>query len=109
MQGTELSRRARLAMTLAFGGSVVALGLFAAHAGRSLAAHVAARQAQAHEGRRVAEHVAPESGVELDAAELRRHCAERLEVHMVPGRVVFHAALPRTANGKVDRRALLGG
>jgi len=59
-------------------------------------------------GQAVHAHVAPESGIELDPAELRRHCSERLEVHMVPRRVVLHPALPRTANGKVDRRALLG-
>jgi acyl-coenzyme A synthetase/AMP-(fatty) acid ligase len=30
-----------------------------------------------------------------------------LETHMVPVRIVVHdAALPRTPNGKVDRRAL---
>ena len=59
-------------------------------------------------GQAVHAHVAPENGSELDAAELRRHCAERLEVHMVPQRVILHPALPRTPNGKVDRRALLG-
>lgn len=59
-------------------------------------------------GQAVHAHVAPESGTELDAAELRRRCAERLEAHMVPQQVFFHAALPRTANGKVDRRALTG-
>lgn len=60
-------------------------------------------------GQAVHAHVVPETGVELDAGRLRRHCAERLEAHMVPQRMIFHAALPRTANGKVDRRALTGG
>lgn len=58
-------------------------------------------------GQAVHAHVAPESGVELGTDELRRHCAERLEVHMIPRRVTLHAALPRTANGKIDRRALV--
>ncbi len=57
-------------------------------------------------GQAVHAHVAPESGEELDPAELRRHCADRLEVHMVPRQIVVHAALPRTSNGKIDRRAL---
>jgi acyl-CoA synthetase (AMP-forming)/AMP-acid ligase II len=54
-------------------------------------------------GSAVVAHVSGQ--VEPDA--LRRWCAERLESHMVPARVVVHAGeLPRTPNGKVDRRAL---
>jgi len=59
-------------------------------------------------GQAVHAHVAPVSGEQLDAGDLRRCCAERLEVHMVPRRIVLHAFLPRTANGKIDRRALVG-
>jgi len=58
-------------------------------------------------GQAVHAHVAPESGRRLDADEVRRHCAGALESHKVPQRVIFHAALPRTANGKLDRAALL--
>ena len=53
-------------------------------------------------------HVAPEPGAQLDAAELRRICAGALEDHKVPRRIDVHAELPRTANGKIDRRALAG-
>ena len=60
-------------------------------------------------GQAVHAHVAPESGRRLDAGELRRRCAEALESHKVPQRVIFHTALPRTANGKLDRAALLSG
>jgi non-ribosomal peptide synthase protein (TIGR01720 family) len=42
--------------------------------------------------------------VEDDA--LRRHLAERLPAYMVPRIYVRLAALPRNANGKLDRRAL---
>jgi amino acid adenylation domain-containing protein len=58
-------------------------------------------------GQAVHAHVAPESGRRLDGGELRRRCAEALESHKVPQRVIFHTALPRTANGKLDRAALL--
>jgi long-chain acyl-CoA synthetase len=57
-------------------------------------------------GQAVIAHVAPRAGERLDADVLRRHCAAHLESHMVPVRVVVHDGLPRTPNGKVDRRAL---
>ncbi len=59
-------------------------------------------------GEAVHAHVSADPGVELDAAELRRHCAGLLESHMVPQRVVIHAELPRIGSGKIDRRTLAG-
>ncbi|MFJ2816071.1 amino acid adenylation domain-containing protein [Streptomyces sp. NPDC087294] len=41
-----------------------------------------------------------------DPAALRRHAADRLPAAMVPGALVVVDALPRTPNGKVNRRAL---
>jgi thioesterase domain-containing protein len=38
--------------------------------------------------------------------ELRRHLAELLPLHMLPSSISLLTALPRTANGKIDRRAL---
>ncbi len=57
-------------------------------------------------GEAVIAHVSPQPGEQLDPGELRRRCAQALEDHKVPRLVVVHAELPRTANGKVDRRAL---
>ena len=57
-------------------------------------------------GQAVHAHVSPEPGVELDAAALRRYCAERLEDYKVPRHVTVHDELPRTGNGKIDRAAL---
>ncbi len=59
-------------------------------------------------GMAVIAHVAPEPGAQLDAAELRRICAGALEDHKVPRRIDVHDELPRTANGKIDRRTLAG-
>ena len=45
-------------------------------------------------------------GAEVAAAALRLHLASRLPAHMLPQGYVWLAALPRTASGKLDRRAL---
>jgi acyl-CoA synthetase (AMP-forming)/AMP-acid ligase II len=57
-------------------------------------------------GQAIVAHVSAEEGVELDPKLLRRHCAERLEDFMVPGKVVIHDDLPKTDNGKLDKLAL---
>ena len=57
-------------------------------------------------GQAIVAHVSAEEGVELDPKPLRRHCAERLEDFMVPGKVVIHDDLPKTDNGKLDKLAL---
>ncbi|HEX9941188.1 MAG TPA: amino acid adenylation domain-containing protein, partial [Thermoanaerobaculia bacterium] len=56
------------------------------------------------EHRRLVAWVVAEAGV--GAAALCAALAERLPAQMVPAAVGFLPALPRTANGKVDRRAL---
>jgi acyl carrier protein len=50
--------------------------------------------------------VAYVAGDEAEDAELRAHLRERLPEYMVPGVMVRMEALPRTPNGKIDRRAL---
>jgi acyl-coenzyme A synthetase/AMP-(fatty) acid ligase len=42
----------------------------------------------------------------LDVARLKQHCAEKLPAYMVPEKVDFRDSLPRTDNGKIDRRRL---
>jgi long-chain acyl-CoA synthetase len=59
-------------------------------------------------GEAVHAHVALNEAGALDARAVRRHCAQRLEDHMIPSEVTFHEELPRTANGKLDRRRLAG-
>jgi amino acid adenylation domain-containing protein len=57
-------------------------------------------------GQAVTAHVSPQAGAELEETALRAYCADHLEDHMVPRRIVIHEELPRTSNGKIDRRAL---
>ncbi|MGW7077327.1 amino acid adenylation domain-containing protein [Streptomyces sp. NPDC054866] len=52
-------------------------------------------------------YVVPVSGVAaVDVPVLRAHAAESLPAHMVPASLVCLPALPLTANGKLDTRAL---
>ena len=46
------------------------------------------------------------AGADAGAAELREHCAESLARYKVPKRITFASELPRTASGKLLRRAL---
>jgi amino acid adenylation domain-containing protein len=51
-------------------------------------------------------YVVAQEGPEISADELRRALTDRLPAYMIPAVFVFLDELPRTANGKVDRRAL---
>jgi amino acid adenylation domain-containing protein len=44
----------------------------------------------------------------IDVATLIQHCAEKLPAYMVPEKIHFRESLPRTDNGKIDRRRLQG-
>jgi acyl-coenzyme A synthetase/AMP-(fatty) acid ligase len=50
--------------------------------------------------------VALEPDVSLTSEEIIRHCARHLEDFMVPKTVEFRAALPKSENGKIDRRGV---
>ncbi len=56
--------------------------------------------------KRLVAYVVGREGVAPGGAELSRYLAERLPVHLYPSAFVALAALPITANGKIDRRAL---
>lgn len=57
-------------------------------------------------GRRLVAWVAPEAGAHLERETLDAALAQVLPEYMVPSAWVFVEALPRTPNGKIDRRAL---
>lgn len=47
------------------------------------------------------------SGTTLDSMQLKQHCADKLPAYMVPEKIEFRDSLPRTDNGKIDRRRLV--
>jgi amino acid adenylation domain-containing protein len=57
-------------------------------------------------GRQLVAYVIPAADGMRDAAPLRAHLALRLPPYMIPPAFVFVDALPVTANGKLDRKAL---
>lgn len=80
----------------------------------ALNAHPLVREAVAvavpHEdwGTAIVAWVAPtEDGGDLTERAVKRHVASRLPRYMVPARVDLIGALPRTSNGKLDRRRVL--
>ncbi|MCP4573218.1 MAG: amino acid adenylation domain-containing protein, partial [bacterium] len=78
----------------------------------AIAAHPEVREAvvlareQQVGGRWLVAYAVRRPDAELDAGALRAFVGEQLPAYMVPGALVFLDALPRTAAGKVDRRAL---
>ncbi|WKX68576.1 AMP-binding protein [Streptomyces sp. XD-27] len=59
-----------------------------------------------HAGERLVGYVTPAGEAAVDAVAVREGVAARLPEYMVPAAVVVLDALPVTANGKVDRKAL---
>jgi len=51
-------------------------------------------------------HVSPHPGILLNPRDLQLFCQARLESHLVPFKIVIHEQLPKTPNGKIDKRAL---
>jgi thioesterase domain-containing protein/acyl carrier protein len=66
---------------------------------------VIVREDQPNDKRLVA-YLVPTPGTTPDPTELRRHAAQSLPDYMVPSAYVLLDALPLTANGKLDRKAL---
>lgn len=58
-------------------------------------------------GNRLLACVVPDQPGGLTDTDVRSHCAAKLPRYMVPELIEFHAALPKTSTGKVDRPRLL--
>jgi acyl-CoA ligase (AMP-forming) (exosortase A-associated) len=57
-------------------------------------------------GARVEAHIVPEDPASFDVEALLAHCRSTMPRYMVPRTVHVHGSLPRTASGKLDRKAL---
>ncbi len=57
-------------------------------------------------GEAVKAFVSVEPGSRLTAMDVLRHCSERLEPFMVPKQVEIRQELPKSPNGKIDKKAL---
>ncbi|HJT58388.1 MAG TPA: amino acid adenylation domain-containing protein [Ktedonobacteraceae bacterium] len=59
-----------------------------------------------HADKRLVAYVVPKQGHTLSSSKLRYFLQEQLPIYMVPSTLLLLDALPLTANGKVDRKAL---
>jgi len=57
-------------------------------------------------GQAVMAYIVPVTSYELTEKQVMRYCAENMETFMVPKRVEFIEELPRTLNGKIDKKQL---
>ena len=69
-------------------------------------AAVVVRSEDAADQRLVA-YVVPENGAAFDAAAIRSVLGAKLPDYMVPNEIIGIDSMPRTANGKLDRKALI--
>jgi acyl-coenzyme A synthetase/AMP-(fatty) acid ligase len=58
-------------------------------------------------GEEVVSYVVARPGAAVDTAELLRYCSDRLPAFKAPKQIVVSTSLPKTARGKLDRRALV--
>src|ERR1043166_2030230 len=56
--------------------------------------------------RRLVAYMATKAGMEINEEQLREYLQERLPRYMLPSKFVILESLPKTPNGKVDRKAL---
>ncbi|MEV3965077.1 amino acid adenylation domain-containing protein [Nocardia sp. NPDC050193] len=75
-------------------------------AGPGVARAAAAVHRDPATGDRLIGYLVPEPGAEIDPAAILANAGERLAAHMVPAHAMVLDALPLTATGKLDRRAL---
>jgi amino acid adenylation domain-containing protein len=106
--GGELEFLGRIDQQIKLRGNRIELGeidvAFASHPDISVSRSILRDQQTA--APRLVMYFVPRAGANPQPPELRRYARERLVEYMVPSAFVSMAALPLTANGKLDHRAL---
>jgi amino acid adenylation domain-containing protein len=57
-------------------------------------------------GQAIKAYIVPGPGVELAEKQVLKYCAENMETFMVPKYIEFMESLPKTPNGKIDKKQL---
>jgi amino acid adenylation domain-containing protein len=57
-------------------------------------------------GQAIKAYIVPVPGVELQEKQVLKYCAENMETFMVPKYIEFMDSLPKTPNGKIDKKQL---
>jgi acyl-coenzyme A synthetase/AMP-(fatty) acid ligase len=57
-------------------------------------------------GQAIKAHIIPKPGVELTESQVKKYCTENMEIFMVPKYIEFMDELPKTPNGKIDKKKL---
>jgi amino acid adenylation domain-containing protein len=57
-------------------------------------------------GQAIKAHIVMKQGIELTESQVKKYCTENMEVFMVPKYIQFMDDLPKTPNGKIDKKKL---
>jgi acyl-coenzyme A synthetase/AMP-(fatty) acid ligase len=59
-------------------------------------------------GQAIKAYIVPENGISLNSDDVMKYCSKNLEAFMVPKYVEFRQSLPKSLNGKIDKKLLSG-
>ncbi|MHC4461914.1 MAG: class I adenylate-forming enzyme family protein [Planctomycetota bacterium] len=57
-------------------------------------------------GHAIKAHIVPKPGAELTESQVKKYCTANMEIFMVPKYIEFMDDLPKTPNGKIDKKKL---
>lgn len=65
----------------------------------------------AHEtlGEAILAFISPQRGVQLQLRSIKKYCSQQLEQYMMPSEIFILTDLPKTSNGKIDKKSLKRG
>ena len=60
-------------------------------------------------GEAIIAFVTSHSHLQMDEKEIQKECMSKLEIFMVPQRIIFLDEMPKSSNGKIDKKELKNG